>query len=105
MYQKYHPGKIVKDHVLSREIARQQGRLSEALDPANIEPKPWEMNDRKAVHERTYLRDRQRYIDGGLTPEQADAVLQETLDWIMKDALPRLLSPRVVDRITSSGPR
>jgi hypothetical protein len=103
VYEQGHAGQIVEDHVLSREIADQQGRLPEALDPSNIEPKPYEMNARKGGYEGQYLQDRQALIDGGLTPGQADEVMQETLDWIMNDALPRPMDPRVLDTIPSPG--
>lgn len=101
IHERGHPGQIVDDHVLSREIANQQGRLAEALAPSNIEPKPFEMNARKGGDERAYLRDRKRLIKGGLSPEQADDVLAETLRWIINDALPRPMNPRVLDDLPS----
>jgi hypothetical protein len=66
---------------------------------------PFEMNARKGGYEGAYLRARQRLIDGGLTPAQADSVLEETLHWIMNDALPRPVDPRLLDRIPSPGSR
>lgn len=105
IYAKGHPGAVVDDHILSRAIARRQGQPSAALDPSNIEPKPYEMNARKGGHEAAYPKDRDDLIKGGLTPGQADSVLEETLDWIMNDALPRLMDPRILDQIPSPGSR
>ncbi len=102
-YKRGHAGQVVQDHKLSREIARKQGKLPKALEPSNLDPKPFEMNARKGGYEGAYLRERAQLIKDGLSPEQADEVLEETLNWIVNDALPRPVNPRVLDQIPWPG--
>jgi hypothetical protein len=89
------PDTPVVDHWRARALR------GDATDPANLHRKAWSENSRKGWHEGNYLRERERLIKGGLTPEQAEWVLEPYLRWIMTDIHATPVDPSKLDKLKS----
>jgi len=93
VYKRGHPGKPVQDHVKARAAG------GHPTDPANLHTKPWEWNARKGAYEGQLLKEKQRLVKEGLTPEQADAVLADEWHWVQTDVLGRPMDPELLNTI------
>jgi hypothetical protein len=71
VYKQHHSGKPVVDHLKPRAAG------GHPTAPSNLDVKPWEWNARKGAYEGQLIEARRHYIQQGLTPEQADAVLAQ----------------------------
>ncbi len=85
------------DHILNR------ARGGDPVDPANLDTKTWEANSRKAGFEGNYTRDLQRYIDQGLSPQEAEYVLQGEADYIVNDVHARPVDPFALDELPNQS--
>lgn len=91
-----YPSRPVGDHVLNRARG---GPDTEA----NIDIKTWEANSRKAGFEGNYTRDLERYMEQGLTREQAQYVLQDEANFIVRDVHPRPVDPFLLDELPNQS--
>jgi len=92
-----HPSRRVIDHLLNR------ARGGPATDEENLDPKTWEANSRKAGFEGNYTKDVQRYMDQGLTREQAEYVLQDEKPGIETDMHPSPMDPDLIDELPNQS--
>ena len=99
VYKQGHAGKPVVDHIKARAAG------GHPTDPSNLDVKPWEWNSRKGAYEGQLLKARQEYIQQGLTPAQADAVLAPEWELLMNDVLARPMDPNILDNIPFPGSR
>jgi hypothetical protein len=97
-YTKGHAGQPVVDHIKARAAG------GHATDPSNLDIKPWEWNSRKGAYEGQLLEQRAQYTESGLTPEQADQVLESEWKWLQQDVLPRPMDPHTLDTVPFEGP-
>ena len=91
-----YPQMPVEDHILNRARGGTDS-------PDNIDIKTWEANSRKGGLEGNYDRDVQRYVDQGLTPEQARYVLQDEHNMILNDVHPRPVDPQLLDTLPNQA--
>jgi RHS repeat-associated protein len=96
-YASGHPSRPVVDHVHNR------ARGGHPTDPANLDVKTWEANSRKAGFEGNYAKDLKKYMDQGLSREQAEHVLQGEHDYILNDVHARPVSPAALDKLPTPG--
>lgn len=89
------PDTPVVDHIRARALR------GHPTDPENLHIKAWSENARKGWHEGEYLREKTRLINQGLTPDQAEWVLEDYLRWIMTDIHATPVDPKILDRLAS----
>ncbi len=89
------PDTPVVDHIRARALR------GHPTDPENLHVKAWSENARKGWHEGEYLREKVRLISEGLTPDQAEWVLEDYLRWIMTDIHATPVDPILLDRLPS----
>jgi hypothetical protein len=89
------PDTPVHDHNLAQALG------GHPTDPENLDIRAWAENARKGALEGQYLQDRTDLIAGGLTPEQADWVLEDQLHWIQTDIHASPVDPLILDRLPS----
>jgi hypothetical protein len=89
----YNNGKPVVDHIKARALG------GHATDSGNLRVIPNEMNSRKGGYEGKLKKDRAEYIRLGLSKAQVDLVLADELRGLGRDAIPRPMDPKVLDRL------
>jgi Pretoxin HINT domain len=84
--------------VIDHNLARALGGGNEAR---NLNIRSWAENARKGGFEGQYQIERTRLIEGGLTPSEADWVLEPELRWIRTDVHASPVDPTILDRLRS----
>jgi hypothetical protein len=89
------PDTPVVDHLRARALR------GHPTDPDNLHIKAWSENSRKGWHEGNYLREKARLLKGGLTPRQAEWVLEDYLRWIETDIHATPVDPTKLNKLRS----
>lgn len=89
------PDTPVQDHNHARALG------GHATNPDNIDTRAWAENARKGAYEGQYKESLEQLINGGLTPEEAEWVLEGELRWIQTDIHATPVDPATLEDLPS----